>query len=285
VTGKAVVNPLMLCREGVMLLHEKASVYVDRSQQMAAQLAEQGLRLDLNPILRLRHEVWDAFAVVDLELRLPRHLSRAFGRERLTAAEFAAGWRGALRDAEVFLERCANRHAPRDAMPCLARRGYLPDGWAEHFAVVTRARQHSGEQIAALQAAQGQRLGEIRRLRATIADGQRGRGDDARPAQRQRLEEWRRDLRAREAEYETHKRELLALAQSDEHRRLQDEYRRLKHELALLRLEAVADALRVHALEHTNLRPSWWWFPALDPTGRWFAQVMATAEMRLEEWP
>ncbi len=289
--GKAVVNPLMLCSEGSMLLHEKASLYIPRSQRLAAALTERGLGANLHPIVRLRYETWDAFAVVDAELRLPRHLSRAFGRERVTAAEFAAAWRHAMSDAEAFLARIAECVGPTAAIPRLAERGYLPDGWGERLRAARTQRRRSGERIAGVRARQQKRLADIRRVRSEIVASQhklrqlhRGQGDGGRERQKHRLEELRRELRERSAEYDRHKRRLLALADSDGHRRIQEQYRRLKHATAILRLEAVADALRVHALEHTNLRPSWWWFPALDESGAWFASVMATAEMRLEEW-
>ena len=49
------------------------------------------------------------------------------------------------------------------------------------------------------------------------------------------------------------------------------------------RLELVRNALlSVEGLPHADLRPSAWWFPALDPTGKWFERVRRTATFRLE---
>jgi hypothetical protein len=55
-------------------------------------------------------------------------------------------------------------------------------------------------------------------------------------------------------------------------------------QLELARLEAVSDACRALALERADHRPSWWWFPAIDPSGAWFRRAMATATMRFEEF-
>jgi hypothetical protein len=49
------------------------------------------------------------------------------------------------------------------------------------------------------------------------------------------------------------------------------------------RLQLVRNALLAsEGLPHADLRPSAWWFPALDPTGRWFQRVRRTATFRLE---
>ena len=49
------------------------------------------------------------------------------------------------------------------------------------------------------------------------------------------------------------------------------------------RLQLARNAiLASEGLPHADLRPSAWWFPALDPTGRWFERVRRTATFRLE---
>jgi len=277
VVGKAVVLPLMFCREGPMLLHEGASVYVPRTFELVRSLAHAGIKLDLHPVVRLGYSTWDTMAEVDVELALPGHLAAAFGGQRLTSREFAARWREALRQAEDFVARCAQATKAAELFDLLAERGYLPQGLREAYEEAAATRRRSGQQIEALGQQQRARLDRIRELRARLAAFQGGQ--DAATSEVQR------ELRQAESEYEAHAARMRELVQSPGHQELQQRYRDLKREVALARLEAVSDAMRVHTLEHANRRPSWWWFPALDPSGRWFQRVAATAEMRVEEFP
>jgi hypothetical protein len=49
------------------------------------------------------------------------------------------------------------------------------------------------------------------------------------------------------------------------------------------RLQLARNALlATEGLPRADLRPSAWWFPALDPSGRWFERVRRTATFRLE---
>lgn len=277
VVGKAVALPLMFCRDGPMLLHEGASVYVPRTFEMVRSLTQAGIELELHPVVRLSYSTWDSMAEVDTKLRLPRHLAAAFGAQELSSRELAARWRKALREAEEFVAECTDATKPADLLELLARRGYLPEGLRERFTEVASARRESGRQIQALKQEQRGRLARIRALRARL-----GGFHAATEAERR---EARRELRQAESDYEAHAARIRELVASEAHRDLQRRYQDLRREMALARLEAVSDAMRVHTLEHANRRPSWWWFPALDPSGRWFQRVAATAEMRLEEFP
>ena len=51
----------------------------------------------------------------------------------------------------------------------------------------------------------------------------------------------------------------------------------------MARLDLVRDAyLTTESLEHTQLRPTSWWLPLVDPTGAWFEAMAAGTQARLE---
>lgn len=276
VVGKAVVMPLMFCREGPMLLHEGASLYMPRTFELVQALARAGIKLDLHPVVRLSYSTWDLLSEVDVELVLARHLAAAFGAERLTGREFAGSWRQALEDAERFIRHCTEATKAQDLLGLLAQRGYLPTGLRRRYEEVATARRRSGKRIEALRRQQRARLGRIRELRRRLSQPGTERDSDDK--------ELRGELCQAEGEYEAQAARIRALARSEAHQRLQRRYGAVMREIAMARLQAVSDAMRVHTLEHANRRPSWWWFPALDPSSRWFQRVAASAEMRLEEF-
>ena len=54
-------------------------------------------------------------------------------------------------------------------------------------------------------------------------------------------------------------------------------------EAQVARLDLVRDAyLTIEGLEHTQLRPTAWWLPLVDPTGAWFAAMAIGTKARLE---
>ena len=55
----------------------------------------------------------------------------------------------------------------------------------------------------------------------------------------------------------------------------------LEGEAELEKAQQVRDAwMTSQALEHSQPRPSAWWFPAVDPGGAWFRAVAESAEFR-----
>ena len=51
----------------------------------------------------------------------------------------------------------------------------------------------------------------------------------------------------------------------------------------MARLDLVRNAyLTIEGLEHTQLRPTAWWLPLVDPSGAWFDAVVAGTQARLE---
>ncbi len=58
----------------------------------------------------------------------------------------------------------------------------------------------------------------------------------------------------------------------------------ITHGAEMARLEIVRNAyLTIESLEHTNLRPTAWWLPFVDPTGAWFDAITTGTKARLEE--
>ena len=55
-------------------------------------------------------------------------------------------------------------------------------------------------------------------------------------------------------------------------------------EAHLLRMRLVRDALlTTKGLPYAAARPTWWWFPMVDPSGKWFENLTRTAKFRLED--
>ncbi len=120
--------------------------------------------------------------------------------------------------------------------------------------------------------------GERARLRAAYAEAEREGGAlllalEAKQKERRRLREKRGEIAARLRALERGRRAAAA-------RRLLLSVERAAEKA---RLRLVRNALLAsEGLPHADLRPSAWWFPALDPTGRWFERVRRTASFRLE---
>lgn len=263
--GKAVVLPLMVAREWNMLLHEGASGYMDLVHGLVRRLRAAGMSLDLQPLLRLKCETWDALGAAEVAFELPAHLARFFGSGRVSSAEFAAGWREAVGRAEEMVEALTGARTPREVLGVLAARGADVAGKQAELAERTELRRRSAEPIRGLLERKRDLWRRIKRLQRPDATTEQ---QDA--------------LRRLKAEYRGVARQVQALARAPEHRAVQEEYARVVWEVALLRQQAVSDAVRTQALRASNHRPSWWWFPVVDGTGRWWRRLAETAEMSIE---
>jgi len=262
--GKAVALPTMFCREGAMLLHEGASEYVRLTQRMVRELADAGERLELHPIVRLHHATWDSLAGVKQKFRLPPHLAAAFGKPVVTADEFARRWRRMMGEAMALLWQLELARKPDEVADILNRRNEAVRELRTAYLAARERCRRVGERIQALRERHAALLREMRRLRR--------RGPDGRSEAQQRMFECAQ-LRAR----------IRSIMQSREYRSARKARDDTIHAIQLARLHAVRDAYYVLALDHANHRPSWWWFPLVDPTGRWFRQAALRAELYIEE--
>ena len=318
--GKALVLPAMLSAEFVMIFAETGSAYLPRTQQMLTAMRESGVRVRLNPLLRMRLRTWDSVSVCGAALRLPEHLAQAFGKPALDCKEFSRRWRSAVKEQQRLLRELKGMASACDLVRYLGHDQH--DVWfrrlrkcAEANALLLRIQRQADalrHKALDLRAHEDSAVAEIRMLETRRGAVNRER---IRPLKR-KLADLPAHAAAGErarlgAEYAEAEREGGALLLSLEAK--QKELRRLREKrgeiaLRLLRLERgrrAASARRLlltverasekarlqlarnallasEGLPHADLRPSAWWFPALDPTGRWFQRVRRTATFRLE---
>lgn len=146
--GKAVSLITMLAHEFIFVFHEKASSYTTRTQHMNQLLREAGVTLDLHPLLRLRHQAWDALDATTVDFHLPPHLAAAFGQQRISGPEFAQRWRGVTEAQDQLRASLRDCRSPRELMALLAERedGNWPVRMAEYDAareVIGTLRRHT----------------------------------------------------------------------------------------------------------------------------------------------
>jgi len=196
--GKAVTLIPMLAAEFILVFHEGASGYSDRTRDMADRMRASRLPLpDLKPILRIRHSAWDALAdaascpVSEADnagdggadgFVLPEFLGQAFGRPAVSVEHFAACWRHAAQNETARLQELSALSAPRDLLAYLART--LPDdGWG------AKGREYDAARLRLLgvwdraQAIQGRvytLYDQVRAVKIEAADLEKRKGDDFR---------------------------------------------------------------------------------------------------------
>ncbi|MEA3400982.1 MAG: hypothetical protein U9R79_06995 [Armatimonadota bacterium] len=266
--GKAVVLPTMMSREFTMVMLENASVYLPQTHRLIRMLRRAGIELELHPLARLHFETYDAMEAADACLRLPPHLARLFGEQRLTARQFAQRWRAAVARARTIIERLGEARAPDDILRVLEDAGEEVGDLRPAHDRVAEARRESGSRIQALRERSRALWIEIKQLlRAADAAHEAPPEDELQP-----LREQREQIIAR----------ILELAQSEEHLRLQERYHEIILEIQQRKLRALADAYRTVGLEMSNYRPPWWWFVAVDASGAWLRRLAETATMRFE---
>ncbi len=318
--GKALVLPAMLSAEFVMVFTETGSAYIPRTQQMLKAMHESGIRIHANPLLRMRLRTWDSLSACGATLRLPEHLAQAFGKSALDCKVFSRRWRSAVREQQRLLHELKgitgacdlvrylsyDQHAAwfRRLRQCAKANALLlkiqrQADELRHKALDLRAREDSAvAEIRSLETRRGAMSREsIRPLKRKLADLPADAPADERAllaaefaeaefeggALLLSLEAKQKELRRLREKRGEATRRLLALERG---RRAASARRLLlavERAVEKARLELTRNALLAsEGLPHADLRPSAWWFPALDPTGRWFARVRRTATFRLE---
>ena len=134
--GKAVSLLPMLAAEFIIVFHEGASGYSDRTQAMLAHFVRRGIVLPtIHPILRLRYNTWDALQAVGTEperrFTLPEFLAQAFAQATITLPEFAACWRCAVKRENDRLATLATLRSPRELLAYLASEDENSGKWQE----------------------------------------------------------------------------------------------------------------------------------------------------------
>jgi len=318
--GKALALPPMFNGEFIMTLMENGSAYMPRTQRMLAQMARAGVPVRVRPLLRLRLRSWDSLAECKGELRLSEHLAQAFGRKTLSTAEFARGWRRAVRGQERLIQRLRRGGAACDLVALLGREEH--EAWFRRLEQCRRAQQallevqRQADQLRHealdVQIKEDETLLEIRQLESkrgalsrellrplkrrladaeagVVAEDMRRLRDEHSQAERlgrallmalESKQLERRDWRKRRAAVVARLRTLERSGKAGRARRVLATMERLAGRVRL-RLARHA-ILAADSLPHADLRPAAWWFPALDPAGNWFARVRRGARARLE---
>jgi hypothetical protein len=296
--GKAVSLVSMLAQEFIFVFNEEGSLYVRRTRKMNDLLAAQGVELDMRPILRMRYNTWDAFAVGKTTLRLPAHLAATFGRPTITAPEFAATWRQVVAEQRVLCERIKTLKKPLELIAFLRGRDSLTP-WEERRAEYLQAKatlcRLRGE-VTTLEVEIDRLYAALRSTRSGSAAIQQAKGDHFRATR-----EWTpAAVAARESfdnalyALETLKRDLCTAIRPlrDRRHRIERGPEALEARATLARIEEAAEHARlqlvrnalltIESLLHTNHRPSAWWLPLLDASGDWFRQIVATTDLYTE---
>ncbi len=318
--GKAVTLADMIAAEHLVVFHETASGYTTATQAMNADLAAHGVKLNLHPIVRLTYPTWDALAAVseDVTFRLPPHLAATFGCETVTAREFAARWREVIESCRLLLAESRALPSPRALLTFLEGR----DGvcWCDRRAEYDRAQDILREVAAhseTLRARMDEHRAEAAIWRKERQDLERRKGEDWRHNLQPLLQKIRDAAGDREAAgWQRQADRQIALRENafdipievarerlDATRTMLAGFRRERRRLErgpeatearalaqgivrdaqAARLDLVRDAfLTLEGLEHTQLRPTAWWLPFLDPSGAWLEAMAAGTEARLE---
>ncbi len=318
--GKAVALIAMLSREFVMVLNESGSAYVPQTRQMLQAMRAAGVKVDAHPILRIRLKTWDSISAGGLEFRLPDHLVQAFGRSTITAREFGRTWHRAVQGRRQLLHRLSQIASPCELVRYLGHEKHA--AWFQRLERCMKANQtllDVQRRVDSLRHRVLELRSALDEVTLEIKDLERRRGclnrNKLRPLKR-RIEALPQSGAQRKHDRHRHEHErvakegealLMALeAKQAERRRLRESRRRLLDKLrkvergtratsarrtygAVVRDAEKARArlarnaiLAAEGLTCTDLRPSAWWMPAVDPSGKWFAKIAKTARFRLE---
>jgi len=319
--GKAVIFAYMITSEFVFVLNEKGSVYVASTKKFGAKLKEAGIDGRLCPILRLRHHTWDSLKGVPVRLKLPEHLAAGFGAPSIEASDFAARWRDVVREQSALMDKLHSVQSPRDMMRMLAQGGSNEwrDKLGAYEAaqhkllciqrdarcLKQRAETLKAEwrlakaALPALYALRGKvsrlvkplrrklleleragapetEIGPIREELNCYADAELPQIDAQIVALTKRIEE----LRAQRAHAVQSFRNLEKGTVARECRRI---VASLGLEINVARLRLASRAFRItRGLPYSDARPTAWWLPVVDPSGRWFRNVIASTELTVE---
>ena len=309
--GKAITLADMIAAEHLVVFHETASAYTSATQAMNASLALSGLPLTLHPIVRLTYPTWDALAAVpgSTVFRLPPHLAATFGTQTLTAPEFAARWRDVLETSRQTLRESRSLVSPRSLLTYLETHDdrCWCDLRSEYDQQMDILKRISG-QSEVLGGRIDEHRSEIRVWQAERLELERRKGDDWRRsvqplrtglpetaaqidkqiALRARafdepIEQLRERITATRFLLCEFKRQRRKLERSPEATATRSRIAEIVRDAQMTRLERVRAAfLTREGLEHTQLRPSAWWLPLVDPSGAWLDAMASGTKARLE---
>ncbi|BDI31942.1 hypothetical protein CCAX7_39930 [Capsulimonas corticalis] len=319
--GKAITLINMLAAEHLVVFHETASGYTSSTEAFNTALAKSNITQSLYPIVRLEYGTWDALADSNsaARLRLPSHLAAAYGAQTVSAAEFGTRWRDVVADQKSTLREIKSLNKMRDLLTYLEAKEFgdwsaRRQDYEQALATLSEYAQRSEvlrqrveehrremamwkEERAQLEARMGDdwrrnSLPLVHRLRhETLSDAERAQLETKlahETAVRERIfaqplaigQDRIRASRRLIASFQ-HQRRLLE--RGSEPRAARATLEQITVEAQRARMRIVHDAyITVDSLEHTNLRPTAWWFPLVDPSGAWFEGMAARVEARFE---
>lgn len=318
--GKAVTLANMIAAEHLVVFHETASGYTSATQAMNAHLAMHGLPQTLYPVVRLTYPTWDALAAAPAEaaFRLPAHLAATFGTETIPARDFARRWREVVTSCRQLLRESRDLAGPRRLLSFLE--GKYDLCWCERRDEYDQALETLKE-IGSHSGTLRERIEEHRREIAVWQkerqELERRKGEDWRnnlqplqqklrgAADAKEAAHWQKQLDrqlairatafdepidiARERIAATRfllaefRRQRRLLERGSEATQARARIAEIIREAQMARLDLVRNAyLTAESLEHTQLRPTAWWLPLVDPTGAWFEAMAAGTQARME---
>ncbi len=299
--GKAITLIGMLAREHVFVFHEGASSYVWRSRAMHQCLAESGHKLELNPILRVAYEPWDALTeCCGSWLRLPDPMRRAFGVEELSAPSLAARWREVCAQQRERLKGFGQLRRPLELIRFL--QSEVGGQWtcmSHEYEQIHGHFLNLSEEIKKIKERKQPVLAKIRDLKRQRSEAEQAKGrhwrdrifeksptkDDLNERGRLSDEVHRiaREIEAARDEWRALQDEQEQLVGSEEAMRCRTRRQSISLEAELMRMTLIREAIiSSDGLEKAGHRPSAWWMPLVCPSGKWFQATARRARFYLE---
>lgn len=319
--GKAVILADMIAAEHIVLFHESASGYthVTRRFNELAKVGNAGLTF--HPIVRISYPTWDTLACVpdDVSFSLPEHLAAAFGAPNISAREFSNRWRAVVTDQRERVSNLARVHGTNDLLQRIAASDENgPNALQEEFTAISALIHQAAEKSRILgnrhdeymlqfrdwtseRLKLEERMGHdwretcmplrelIMKAEAQGADATHHRHDlDRQIALRtsafslpiQEAQDRAASCKQLAKEFKKQKR---SLERTVEMRSLRARLNAIKLDAELVRLKLVRDAYSAsEGLEHTQVRPTAWWIPFVDPSGKWFEAMVRGTKARFE---
>ncbi|MEW5883767.1 MAG: hypothetical protein AB1725_06045 [Armatimonadota bacterium] len=301
--GKAITLISMLAREFVFAFHENASMYVSSTREMHDELRAAGIEHDVNPILRIRLETWDALDGTAHWFELPEPLRLPFGADHLPARTLARTWRKVQAKELKHIQTLKSAKSTTQAIRALHQvMGGCWDALGKEYAEIRRTLRAIRQRLASLERDVRKTHTRLREIKREWQEVEKAKGEHFRtkiqpspedaPSQElqkrgafdQRiaaLRAERKELRARLQEIRD---KQARMASTEEAVRARTRREEIQREVQLARVKVVRGAvIATHGLSRCNHRPSAWWFPVVSPNGEWAENVYKGMEMRLEE--
>lgn len=318
--GKAITLVDMIAAEHLVIFHETASGYTPITRTFNKNLKNAGIEIDLKPIVRLAYPTWDTFGMIESNptIQLPEHLSQAFRKPRVTVKEFSSEWRSVIDDQHNQLNELKHLHKVKDLMKFYNQReqsnwsdkiktfenaiSYLKSNFKHSLTLSDRIDEHYDE----LKSFQNQRKdlehrkGEDWRksVLPLIYQLEAAENSDKRNSLQAQIErhmairatafdepiaELRDRIATTKRMISSFRRERKRIERNPEAIAARRTIEQITHEVQTTKLYQVRNAyLTIEGLHHTHLRPTSWWIPMVDSSGKWFEAMVKGTKASFE---